>query len=318
MTPPFKAPFAFFGGKSAVAAEVWRRLGSPSHYIEPFAGSLAVLLARPDWRPGPRRFTETVNDADGLLVNFWRATAADADAVAAFADWPVNELDLHARHAELIARRADVTERLRADPRWFDTELAGWWVWGAGAWIGDGWGMAASRKMPSVGHTGRGVHGMSGRRIRITELRERLECMRTLCGDWRRAVSSSAVEKWPNGDVGVFLDPPYGEGSMDYAAGGNDTGNIAADVWAWAVETASPAQPGPNRSHGGPVVRVCVAGYEDGREVPEGWVTVAWETAGGYGNQSTTTEARANARRERLWFSPACLRPDEGQMGLAL
>lgn len=68
---------------------------------------------------------------------------------------------------------------------------------------------------------------------------------------------------------------------------------------------------------------MCVAGYEDGREVPDGWVTVAWDAnyrahGGGYGNQSTTTEARANARRERLWFSPACLRPDEGQMGLAL
>ena len=248
MPPPFKAPFAFFGGKGAVAAEVWRRLGSPSHYIEPFAGSLAVLLARPDWRPGPRRFTETVNDADGLLVNFWRATAVDADVVAAFADWPVNELDLHARHAELIARRAEVTERLRADPRWFDAELAGWWVWGAGAWIGSGWGSRAARQMPRIGDTGTGVHGLRGRRIRITELRERLEYMRTLCGDWRRAVASSAAEKWPSGDVGVFLDPPYGEGSMDYAAGGNSTGSIAADVWAWAIETASPVQAAPKRS----------------------------------------------------------------------
>jgi DNA adenine methylase len=313
----------WFGGKSAVAAEVWSRLGSPSHYIEPFAGSLAVLLARPDWRPGPRQFTETVNDADGLLCNFWRAVAQSPDAVAEAADWPVFELDLHARHAELIARRAEVTERLRADPRWCDPELAGWWVWGAGAWIGDGWGDRAAQQMPHIGDTGRGVHRItSSRRAVVLSAAERLQHIRVLCGDWRRAVTKSACEGWGRGDVGVFLDPPYGEGAMEYAAGGNDDGGIAADVWAWAVETASPAQDGPRRPAPGSVVRVCVAGYEDGREVPEGWVTVEWDAnarggGAGYGNQSTTTEARANARRERLWFSPACIDPTR-QMGLGL
>jgi DNA adenine methylase len=321
--PPFKAPMVWFGGKSAVAAEVWSRLGSPSHYIEPFAGSLAVLLARPDWRPGPRQFTETVNDADGLLCNFWRAVAQSPDAVAEAADWPVFELDLHARHAELIARRVEVAERLRADPRWCDPELAGWWVWGAGAWIGDGWGHMAARKMPHISAPGMGVHRItSNRRAVVLSVAERLQHMRVLCGDWRRAVAKSACESWGNGDVGVFLDPPYGEGSMEYAAGGNEGGCIAADVWAWAVETATPAQVGPKRSQRDPVVRVCVAGYEDGREVPEGWVTVEWDAnasarGAGYGNQSTTTEARANARRERLWFSPACIDPTR-QMGLGL
>jgi DNA adenine methylase len=315
---PFKAPFPYFGGKSAVAAEVWSRLGSPSHYIEPCFGSGAVLLARPDWRPGPRQFTETVNDADGLLCNFWRAVAQSPDAVAEAADWPVFELDLHARHAELIARRVEVAERLRADPRWFDPELAGWWAWGCGAWIGSGWGSSAARQMPEIGQPGRGVHRItSSRRAVVLSVAERLQHIRVLCGDWRRAVSKSACAAWPAGDVGVFLDPPYGEGSMEYAAGGNADGGIAADVWAWAVETATPAQTGPKRSQRDPVVRVCVAGYEDGREVPEGWSAVSWETAGGYGNQSTTTEARANARRERLWFSPACIDPAR-QMGLGL
>ena len=127
----------------------------------------------------------------------------------------------------------------------------------------------------------------------------------------------SACEKWPNGDVGVFLDPPYGEGSMDYAGGGNTSGDIAADVWAWACDSWRP--PGASRAE----VRICVAGYEDGRTVPDGWVTVEWDAnvsarGAGYGNHGASGEAKANARRERLWFSPNCLRPDVGQMGLAL
>ena len=65
-----KAPFVWFGGKRRVAPEVWAALGDVPNYIEPFAGSLAVLLGRPhDMSNGTRR-AETVNDADGFLANF--------------------------------------------------------------------------------------------------------------------------------------------------------------------------------------------------------------------------------------------------------
>src|SRR5262245_937421 len=129
-----KAPFPWFGGKSRVASIVWERFGSIDNYVEPFFGSGAVLLQRPD--PSG---TETVNDADGYLANFWRAIAYDPEAVAEWADWPVNENDLHARHAWLVARRENFTRRLEGDPDFFDSKVAGWWVWGICAWIGSGW-----------------------------------------------------------------------------------------------------------------------------------------------------------------------------------
>jgi hypothetical protein len=128
-----KAPFPWFGGKSRVAHLVWPRFGDVPNYVEPFAGSLAVLLARPF---SPR--TETVNDRDAYLANFWRATQADPEAVAHFADWPVNEADLHARHLWLV-NQADFRERMLTDPDYFDAKIAGWWVWGQSAWIGSGW-----------------------------------------------------------------------------------------------------------------------------------------------------------------------------------
>ena len=43
-----KTPFPWFGGKSRAASLIWDRFGSPANYVEPFAGSLAVLLSRPD------------------------------------------------------------------------------------------------------------------------------------------------------------------------------------------------------------------------------------------------------------------------------
>lgn len=117
-----KAPFPWFGGKSRVAHLVWARFGDVPNYVEPFAGSLAVLLGRP-WLPR----TETVNDIDCYLANFWRAVAAAPEEVARWADWPVNEADLHARHLWLV-RREDFRERMKCDPAFFDPKIAGWWA----------------------------------------------------------------------------------------------------------------------------------------------------------------------------------------------
>ena len=78
MAPPLRAPFPWFGGKSRVAAEVWRRFGNPHLYIEPFFGSGAVFLARPHKVRGQ----EIINDWDCQVFNFWRAVRANPEAVA--------------------------------------------------------------------------------------------------------------------------------------------------------------------------------------------------------------------------------------------
>lgn len=61
-----KPPFAYYGGKTTLAEKIVRLLPAHEHYVEPFAGSLAVLLAKP-----PSRM-ETVNDLDQDLMTFWR------------------------------------------------------------------------------------------------------------------------------------------------------------------------------------------------------------------------------------------------------
>ena len=131
-----KAPFPWFGGKRRVAPLIWSAFGDVDNYTEPFAGSLAVLLERPAWH---KARAETVNDADQFLANFWRAVAADPDAVAAWCDWPVNEADLFARHLWLVNTGRERLAAMDTDPEWFDAKVAGWWVWGICAWIGSGW-----------------------------------------------------------------------------------------------------------------------------------------------------------------------------------
>lgn len=132
----FRAPFPYFGGKSAIAAQVWQRFGPVTNYVESFFGSGAMLLARPDWPECGG--VETVNDRDGFISNFWRAVQSDPETVACYADWPALENDLHARHVWLKARREELTARLEGDPAYYDAQIAGWWVWGMAQWIGGG------------------------------------------------------------------------------------------------------------------------------------------------------------------------------------
>lgn len=303
LTPMLKAPFPWFGGKSRVSDLVWSRFGNVDNYVEPFFGSGAVLLGRPH---APA--IETVNDKDCYVANFWRALQHDPDEVANYADSPVNEADLHARHTWLVSRE-DFRERMKTDPDYYDVKIAGWWVWGLSQWIGSGWttkpewrgrtnaGRAARgvhRKLPHLGDAGKGVHREhGGLHDYMRSLADRLRKVRVCCGDWIRLTGPSVT--FLNGVTGVFLDPPYSaEASRDDSIYATEDLTIAHDVREWAIEA------GEN-----PLMRIALCGYEGEHEMPDGWVVVSWKANGGYGSQSDG-RGQKNARRERIWFSPHC------------
>lgn len=296
-----KAPFPWFGGKSRAAPEVWAALGDVRSYVEPFAGSLAVLLGRPEGWSG----SETVNDFDGMIVNFWRAVAAEPDAVEHWHDWPVMELDLTARHLWLVARKEALRAKLEADPDYYDAKIAGWWVWGLCGWIGSGW---CSGKGPwttdgervTNGNAGQGVHRKLPRQGNaIAEasthaaLAARLRGVRVACGDWSRVCTPSAARGacGPGASIGVFLDPPYPEGSMD-DYGARDVAGLWRDVCDWARENSTN-------------YRIVLAGYDGTFDPPEGWTSRKWKATKGYAAQGDG--ANENRRRETLWCSPACV-----------
>lgn len=305
-----QAPFPWFGGKSRVAPDVWARFGDTPNYVEPFFGSGAVLLGRPD---DHARKTETVNDLDGFVANFWRAVSRDPKNTAHWADWPVIEADLNARHAHLVAHRSSLLRRLEGDPDFYDVKLAGWWVAGVCGWIGSGYcsgegpwvvrdaqlvdgralgnaGQGINRQMPHLGDAGRGI------RAWFETLAARMRRVRVCSGGWERVLSESVTLR--HGLTSIFLDPPYGEEVEQTRVYATDSGTVAADVRRWCIENGS-----------NELLRIALCGYEgEGHDVllDHGWTAHAWKTAGGYGG-GRGGAGDENRHKERIYFSPACI-----------
>lgn len=299
---PLQSPFPYFGGKSSIADIVWRRLGDVPNYVEPFFGSGAVLLSRPH---APK--IETVNDKDTFIANFWRACRAAPDEGAAWADWPVNEADLEARHAWLVTEGRERLGQCLGHVHDFDAKVAGWWLWGICQWIGTGWCSGDGpwqwvdgewRKLPHLGDAGRG----EAIRQWMAALADRLRDVRVCCGDWQRVCGPSPTTRL--GLTGVFLDPPYSshDRAVVYAT---DDFEVAAVARAWAIKAGDQ-----------PLMRIAFCGYagEFADPWPEGWTEVRWKAHGGYGSHSVNSTGRANSLRERIWFSPHCLEPGAGQL----
>ena len=72
------APLKWWGGKHYLAKKIIDLMPPHLHYVEPFAGGLAVLLEK-----NPSGVSEVVNDLNRELTNFWRVLQRE-DAGAAF------------------------------------------------------------------------------------------------------------------------------------------------------------------------------------------------------------------------------------------
>ena len=320
-----RAPFPWFGGKARVASLIWDRLGwDIGTYVEPFAGSCAVALNRPDKFKG----WITLNDIDGNISNFWRAMKQAPEEVAVHASSPVNECDLHARHLWLVNNAQKLTSRLMADPDYFDSKTAGWWAWGLCLWIGHGWcsgqggwmaqedeegipalvslgngGQGVARQLPHLGNGGQGVarqlpHLGDGEKEAqrleflntwFAKLSDLLYDSRTCCGSWERVLSVGTMTR--NGIAGILLDPPY---SLTDAVYTHDSKSISGEVREWALAN------GEN-----PLLRIALCGHTaEGHEILEshGWKVAKWNSSGYQGGDD----------RERIWFSPHCISPEMG------
>ena len=310
------APFPFAGGKRHWAAEVWRRYGSPDVYAEPFAGSLAVLLGKPD---GPAK-REVVCDLNGSICNFWRAVQRDPEAVAHHADRPTYHRELTAAriwHRRWLAEHADW---LAADLDYCDPKAAGIWAWGVSVSIRGQFdlrarddripfvddtngGQGCSRQVRTLWKRAQGIQipqisnkiggsGVSRSRLHRPELAawmqalgERLANVIVLNRGWKSCLTPTVLSERTDAQVAILMDPPYA-GSED-AYGLPVDGETAAAAFAWSVEHGSR-------------FRIAYCAHVGDFDVPEGWEALTGKLSGVRNDRGT---------QDMIMFSPACAQP---------
>lgn len=288
------APFPYFGGKSRVADEVWRRFGQPKRYIEPFCGSAAVLLKRPGGAPSGAS-DEVINDLDGFITNFYRTAKQKPDELVELMDYTVSELDLHARRDWLQGIEDGLFERLRGDPHYCHVKAAAWWCWGACQWIGNKWPYSGAKAVPEHDKFGTGIFSTTDTMSVVQSISTRLVKTKILCGGWSRCVKSHSAlhqRRSYSATTAVFLDPPYPNQTGSSNVYANDSNSVAYDVEKWCKEHEND-----------PTLRIALCGYEGTYDLPD-WDQHHWKANGGYANKGDGDNK--NRHRETVWFSPSC------------
>lgn len=102
-----KPPIGYYGSKNRIADQIAALFPQHLHYVEPYAGSLAVLLAKP-----PSQM-ETVNDLDGDIVTFWRVLRDRPDDLARVCALTPHARTEHATAWAGLQRPADELETAR-------------------------------------------------------------------------------------------------------------------------------------------------------------------------------------------------------------
>ncbi len=192
-----KPPVPYFGSKQGAAAWITGMLPPHEHYVEPFAGSLAVLLAK---APSP---LETVNDKDRHLMAFWRVLRErPADLENACALTPHSR----AEYDEALGRlETEIDDLERARLVWVILHQ------GRGRRLDghEGWRHTVARSGPGAQNRVASVIGNCLERIAPAAERLRnvsLECLPAL----------DLIGKYgAHPDVLLYIDPPYVGGTRN-------------------------------------------------------------------------------------------------------
>ena len=182
-----RPPTGYFGAKVRLAPWIASLLPPHRTYLEPFAGSLAVLFAK---APSP---TEIVSDTDGHVVNFFRVLRErplDLERAC--------ELTPYARAEYDACADLDVGDELEQARRW--------WVRtnqsvGKHPGSGRGSGWAAGPNTGNMDHS----HKMATYTGRMAACAARLRGV-----TWENRPALEVLAKYATSpEVAVYCDPPY-------------------------------------------------------------------------------------------------------------
>ncbi len=177
-----KPAFPWPGGKGWAVKHVLPRIPEHTCYCEPFAGGLAILLAKDASR------VEVVNDINSDIVNFYRCVRFHPDELIKDLQFVLNSRE----EFNDFKRQPGLTDIQRA-ARWYRKQTI--------SFGGDGHSFAIQRK------SGGGSNKSRASLIeKIGALNERLDRVVIECLDWKYC-----LELYDSDETFFFIDSPYTE-----------------------------------------------------------------------------------------------------------
>lgn len=185
-TKPTPTPFrvkpaiTWPGGKSRLLGKILPLIPKHETYVEPFAGGLAVLLAK------PRSKNEVLNDLNGDLVNFYRCVRFHGDVL-------LTEL-------EFVLNSREEFRDFRAQPGLTDLQRAARWFFRNRTCFG-------GARMDCFGSSASGGGALNSRAARLEAIRQlnvRLDRVSIENLDWVKC-----LDLYDRAFTFFFLDPPY-------------------------------------------------------------------------------------------------------------
>ncbi|SHX64587.1 DNA adenine methylase [Mycobacteroides abscessus] len=178
-----RSPVLYHGGKARLAPVIAAALPDHTRYVEPFAGSLSVLLAKLPSR------VEIANDLDGNLSAFWRVLRDRPTELARAC-----LLTPHSREERALAHDLDVADDLERARRVFVALTQG----RTSTLKRTGWRHAVSEQEAAMAPRLRRYAG------RIEAAAVRLANVSLECRDAREV-----IRDYDSGGTVMYVDPPY-------------------------------------------------------------------------------------------------------------
>lgn len=217
--------FPYFGSKEKISRLIFEYssniLGEPpKQIVDPFCGSLGTWL---DW---PNQPIFKINDANGYIVNFWRAVKHAPNEIANAIGYPYSIVDLSAQNEAMIRDEANLLASLRADPDYYSLRHAVAFVrYSCCSVMFGGFRAKASFRQRPTGLCGVDCNPHDTMR-KTSKL---LEKAMIFCTEDFSSVVSPAQTCWLGATL-IFLDPPYDNADYCYDSSNTAKGKNKRDV----------------------------------------------------------------------------------------
>lgn len=192
---------SYYGGKQRLSNKIVPLIPKHTVYVEPFAGGLAILFAKPvPIVTNTDHYREVINDIDNRLITFYRVAKSNPEEL--------NERIQATPYSEFLFNES--REILRSMDEYSDIDIA--WAyyiqtqWGFGNRLFSGWKRSTYGCNPPYTH--------KSRLICLESLLERVSTLYIACSD-----AIDCIQRWDSPQTFFYCDPPYPGSDQGHYAG---------------------------------------------------------------------------------------------------